>query len=526
MSFVSVPWQVAASTAICILALFYLRKKNPDARYPPGPRGIPILGNLFQLNPKASWRTFAKWGELYGPITYINVAGQPIVILNTKKVAVDLLEHRASITSERPRLIVASEATGNHNIGLIRYGERWRRMRHASDYALGAKISSNYHHVQTNESVILAHGILYRPDTWRAQLERTSSSSTLSMVYDLPPIQSLDDPTIVFMNSFIECIARVGVPGAYLVDMLPILERFPRFLSRWKRDAEKDFQKFTSRFEQMFLDIKRKVMSGHEQRASFCVNLSENQTRNKLSDRECAWLAGTLYGAGQETTATAMMWFFFCMILFPDVQKRAQDELDRAVGRSRLPSFADAKHLPYTQALVKEILRWKPSTPSGLPHTLTEDDYYEGYFMRRGTIYIANIWAINRDAEEYGSDANDFRPERHLDEDGNLKDDRSEGHEHFAYGFGHRMCAGRHIANNSLFIAIATVLWTMRLEPEKDIDGSPLTPDMNSEVMNGFVMRPPPFEFTATPRFYDADVLIQQARDEIMDEALARPEVF
>jgi len=124
-----------------------------------------------------------------GPITYINVAGQPIVILNTKKVAVDLLEHRASITSERPRLIVASEATGNHNIGLIRYGERyactilpnpclnsmiyrWRRMRHASDYALGAKISSNYHHVQTNESVILAHGILNRPDTWRAQLER------------------------------------------------------------------------------------------------------------------------------------------------------------------------------------------------------------------------------------------------------------------------------------------------------------------------------------------------------------------
>ncbi|THU95916.1 cytochrome P450 [Dendrothele bispora CBS 962.96] len=518
------PLQILATAIVCLLALRYLLKNRPNAPYPPGPRGIPILGNLFQLNPKASWRTFAEWGKLYGPITYINVAGQPIVILNTKKVAFDLLEYRASISSERPRLIVASEATGNLNIGLIHYGERWRRMRHASDYALGAKISSNYHHVQTKESIILAHGILNRPDTWKAQLERMSSSSTLAMVYDLPPIQSLDDPTIVFMNSFIECIAKVGVPGAFLVDMLPFLERLPRFVSKWKQDAEKDFKKFTFKFEQMFLGIKRKTVKGHEQGASFCANLSENQTQNKLSDRECAWLAGTLYGAGQETTATAMMWFIFCMILFPDVQTRAQDELDKVVGRSRLPSFSDAKQLPYIQALVKEVLRWKPSTPSGLPHQLTKDDYYDGYFMPSRTIYIANLWAINRDAEVYGADANDFRPERHLDDNGNLKDDRSEVHGHFSYGFGHRICVGRHVANNTLYISMATILWAMFLEPQKDVKGNPIKPEVDGEEWNGIVMRPPLFKFDAKPRFVDADSLIQQARDQIMEEVLACPD--
>ncbi|KAF5336245.1 hypothetical protein D9758_014353 [Tetrapyrgos nigripes] len=516
------PWQLFASIAVFLVTLYGFSKRN-KVRYPPGPRGIPILGNLFQLDTKKSFETFAKWKNIYGPIIYVNVAGQPIVVLGSRKVAIEILEHRASKSADRPRLIVAEESTGDMNVGFMHHGDRWRRMRHAADYALGYKNSSKYHATQAAESTILAHGLLANSDKWVSQLERTTSSVMLSMVYDLPPILSLDTPAVVFMNTFIECIARVGVPGAYLVDSLPMLENLPRWLSKWKRDAEQEFKKFTLKFEVMFTAIKDKVATGHEQRPSFCVSLSENQSRNRLSDRECAWLAGTLYGAGQETCHDVVY-------LRHDIASRSpatcSGRIGQSCGRSRLPSFSDAQQLPYIRAMVKEILRWRPSTPAGLPHILSEDDYYEGYFIPKGTIYISNIWSINHDPDVWGADADDFRPERHLDEHGNLKEPGSEAHGHFAFGFGHRICAGRHVTNNSLFINMATLLWTMRLEPSKDEHGNLLKPDANSKVMNGFVMRPPPFKFNTIPRFQDAEALIQQARDEVMVEVNARPVVL
>jgi cytochrome P450 len=80
------------------------------------------------------------------------------------------------------------------------------------------------------------------------------------------------------------------------------------------------------------------------------------------------------------------------MVAFPDVQKKAQAELDKVVGRGKLPTFADYGHLPYIRALVKETLRWKPVAPLGVSHRLIQDDTYEGYHIPKGTIVISNIW--------------------------------------------------------------------------------------------------------------------------------------
>ncbi|KAK7453396.1 hypothetical protein VKT23_011659 [Stygiomarasmius scandens] len=515
-------WQILA-LAFAFLAVLRFFKKSNSGHYPPGPRGIPILGNVFQLDTVNPWHTFVKWKDLYGPMIYLNVAGQSIVILNSKKVVDDLFERRSAKYIDRHRFIMLEKVTGDSNIAFMRAGERWRKMRRASDHALGARISSKYHRTQTNESIILAHGILNRPDTWLSQVERTSSSIALSLVYDLPPLQSLDDPTVIFMNNYVEHIGQVAMPGNFLVDVFPILEYLPKFLAKWKRDAEKDFEKYDDRFEKLFLKVKNEAEKGNEQRPSFSLSLAENQKQHKMPDQDCAWLAGALYSAGHETTATTMTWFMFSMIQFPDVQAQAQEELDRVVGRSRLPSFADIKHLPYIQAIVKEILRWRPAVPTGVPHIPTEDDYYEGYFIPKGTICIPCTWAINRDPDVYGSDADGFRPERHLDEHGHLKDETSEGHS--TYGFGQRICAGRHVANNGLYIQIAMILWTLRLEAPLDNNGNPLKPDVNAEDSNGIFNRPPPFKVIATPRSQDAEAIIQLARDEVMQEALARSEI-
>ncbi|KAF5372098.1 hypothetical protein D9758_005093 [Tetrapyrgos nigripes] len=502
-------------------------------RYPPGPRGIPLLGNALQLPTVKPWHTLAKWKRDYGPMVYLNMAGQPMVILNTRKAVEDLFNQRTSKYSARPHYIVANIITGGFSFVLMSGGERWRKMRRACDNALGLKNAVNYHSIQRNEAVFTAYSLLGEPDNWRSHVERTSSSVALSMMYDSPLIQSLQDPSLLWMNRYVENVATTLMPGAFLVEVLPFLQHLPRLLSKWRRDAEKSFEEYNMHFGKRFQNIKKQVKfdckvlhrqaSGQEQRPSFSVSLAENQENSKLSDQECSWLAGQLYAAGSETTATTMIWFIFCMVLFPDIQTRAQEELDKVVGRSRVPSFADLKHLPYIHAIVKEVLRWRTPLPVGIPHVSTEDDYYDGYYIPKGTLCLANVWSLNHDPEIYGPDAEEFRPERHLDENGQLKDGLlglSDGH--FTYGFGQRICVGRHVANNTLFMEAATILWTMRLEGVKDSDGNVVVPDVNAEEENGVLVRPPPFSITTTPRFRDADTFIKEARDEVVEENLAR----
>jgi cytochrome P450 len=153
-----------------------------------------------------------------------------------------------------------------------------------------------------------------------------------------------------------------------------------------------------------------------------------------------------------------MLWWAFAMIAHPEVQRCAQAELDTVVGRSRTPTFSDAPGLPYIQAIVKEVLRWRPVLALAFPHTSTEDDWYEGMFIPKGTLCLTNLWHCHHDPSAYGDDAAAFRPERFLDTNGEIisgpAETREEGHS--AYGFGRRACVGKHLANESLFIYIAT----------------------------------------------------------------------
>ena len=84
--------------------------------------------------------------------------------------------------------------------------------------------------------------------------------------------------------------------------------------------------------------------------------------------------------------------FFLAMILYPDVQRKAQQELDRVVGTERLPAFSDMPSLPYVQAIVKECIRWFPASSLGVAHAPSEDDIYEGYLIPKGAIVMANQW--------------------------------------------------------------------------------------------------------------------------------------
>jgi cytochrome P450 len=219
------------------------------------------------------------------------------------------------------------------------------------------------------------------------------------------------------------------------------------------------------------------------------ASLLKGFERNQLSELELAWFLGSilcvlliilrlftqpfLSFAGAETTTTALTWWTLAMVAHPEVQKRAQAELDAVVGRSRIPTFSDAPSLPYIQALLKETLRWRSPAPLGIPHRTTEDDWYDGMYIPKGTTCFVNHWQCDRDPVLYGEDAARFNPERFLDEHGQIivrdpTKTQTQDDGHSAYGFGKRACVGKYLANDSLFIVMATVLWAANLERVRD----------------------------------------------------------
>ena len=125
-----------------------------------------------------------------------------------------------------------------------------------------------------------------------------------------------------------------------------------------------------------------------------------------------------------------------------------------------------------------------------LPHSTTEDDWYNGMFIPKGTLCLANLWQCHHDPASYGDDAASFRPGRFLDAHGNITSGPSETREegHGTYGFGTRACVGKHVANESLFIYIATALWAVTLERARDQDGNEVPFDMEAFVDTGTVL--------------------------------------
>jgi cytochrome P450 len=190
--------------------------------------------------------------------------------------------------------------------------------------------------------------------------------------------------------------------------------------------------------------------------------------------------------AGGETTSTTLEWWLLAMLAYPSVQAQAHAELDEFVGRARPPTFADLPSLPYIRAMVIEIVRWSSLTPFAVPHLSTSDEWYQSKFIPKGTIYLPNMRLLNFDTKVFGANAADFDPTRYLDGKGQVKtpiEGREDGH--MAFGFGRRLCPGRYIAEGTLAIDFATLLWAMRFErPE----GSKGKLDVETVVHSGLTV--------------------------------------
>jgi cytochrome P450 family 2 subfamily U polypeptide 1 len=147
------------------------------------------------------------------------------------------------------------------------------------------------------------------------------------------------------------------------------------------------------------------------------VNINELNCLCLLSDDQLKQTIIDLFVAGSETTNTTLRWAIIYMMLYPEVQQKIQKELDVVVGRERYPRTEDRARLHYTESVLLEIQRHCTMGPLAIPHTATADAQFLGYSLPKGTMMIANIWAVHHDPRHW-KEPYEFQPERFLDADG------------------------------------------------------------------------------------------------------------
>ncbi|KAI9443604.1 cytochrome P450 [Lactarius indigo] len=496
----------AAPLAGFVLWLIARRAQSAFRNLPPGPKGFPILGDVLHIT-DMDWLASPQRMDEYGDIPHFYALGKGLLVINSPRVAVDLLEKRSNIYSDRPRYICTGEfSTKNLMLTLARYGDLWRRFRRVAMEGFSKSAAKRFHPIQGREALMLALALMKNPPALKKHLQRHGWSIMFTVNYHFPPIESEDDPAIVGLANQSERLLHEMEPGTRLVEFFTWMRYIPIRFAKWKRDAEYWFVQDSIMFGDHLKKVSNDLANGID-RPSFGASVIKNQSKHDLSERDQAWLVGTMVSAGGETTSTTLQWWVLAMLAYPEVQTRAQAELDEVVGNARPPTIADLPSLPYIRAMVKEALRWSPTVPFSIPHASTEDDWYEGLFIPKGTICLQNMRTLNFDPEVFGSNAMDFDPSRYLDEKGQVKTlmvGREEGH--MSFGFGRRECPGKFVAEWTLGIDIATLLWAMRFERPEGAQGKL---DVRTVVHTGITAQPQPFECKMTPRFADAEVLLK-----------------
>ncbi|EIW84526.1 cytochrome P450 [Coniophora puteana RWD-64-598 SS2] len=502
MSMLSILREPAYATGIAVasltLALLLVRRSRHSGRERctiPGPRPLPLLGNVWGLSVNAPWLSYKRWSQTYGKIFRTSLLGLDIVVVNDEEVARELLDRRSSKYSGRMWFPTTEPYGFGFVTTTIGYTDEWRAHRRVLHHHFRAEAARDYRPMQIRKAHQLLANILESPTDYKDHIQTFSTSIIMSALYGYQA-RPVRDPLVEKINRTLDILVQAGSPEkAALVGFLPFVKYIPPCLPGGSLNAASCRESCSAFTDEPFHHLEETIEPdssvwtvGYQGVTDVMQSRSSNPGGLQLVQDVC----GAAFAAGAETTSSTLLVFVLAMVLNPDVQKRAYADITRTCGNDRLPTFEDRLSLPYIEAIVRETLRWYPVAPLGIPHSTTDDDIYEDHFIPKGTTVMVNVWGICRDDTRFRRPS-DFVPERFLRNDGTLNDDTMD----FVFGFGRRICPGKHLAGASLWAAIASMLTIFRFEKAKDANGVEI--DFVPEWSSGSTSYPKPFPCSILP---------------------------
>ncbi|XP_061467410.1 cytochrome P450 1B1-like [Rhineura floridana] len=488
----------------CVLLLYLWARRSPRApgKSLPGPVGWPLLGNALQLG-RLPHLSFCQLARRYGDVFELRLGRRAIVVLNGEAAIRQALVQQGVPFAGRPDFPSFHLVSGGKSMAFGRYTERWRAQRRVAHATLRAFSTANTpskrlfeQHVAA-EAQELIHGLV-----------KLSAGGAYT---DPAPLFTVANANVVCAlcfgqrfkhtdSEFRALLARNDrfgqtVAAGSLVDVLPWLQTFPNPV----RSVFRDFQTLN---RELYDFVRAKVA---QHRLTFqpgapprhisdamleCMEHGPGALQGLVGDYVEATLSD-LFGAGQDTTSTALAWVLLLLLKHPMLRRQLQVDLDRVVGRGRLPTGDDRVSLPRLEAFLFETFRYTSFVPLTIPHATTADVLLDGFHIREGRVVFINQWSVNHDPIRW-KDPHLFDPARFLDSrKENL--DRDLTSRVMIFSLGKRRCIGEQLAKLQLFLFTAILLH------QTDLEANPAE-ELTMDCVHGLVLKPLPYTVSVARR--------------------------
>ncbi|KAI9654497.1 MAG: hypothetical protein M1821_006587 [Bathelium mastoideum] len=396
----------------------------------------------------------------YGEMTTLHMGAKTWVVLNDDKAISDIINKHGKITNERPEMPIAGGLVSQNLRTVIRQTAPWTEGRRVMQHLFNSTTLRTYGNWQDIESSLLLSSLLQNPEKWYSHIYRYSTSVYYRMIMG----ERLSKTTSE-LNEF-QRIAIEFIWSVYrsAIDFFPKLDKLPRILQPWRPFWEKMGREHHKVSEGWWKSIESSVENGTAKSSFVRDTLLHPDVKYRGNKEEAMYLATSIIAAGADNTRMTLNVFMMAMISHSQILSQARAEIDQVCATGsvfRLPGVSDIGSLPYMSAIVKEVLRWRPTVPISPPHELTEDLEYEGFRFPKGTNFVINVIAASRDVEN----ADAFCPERWLD--GN---EDNVVHNLWVFGGGRRICVGYKVAQQALFVAMARLIFCFDIFSNEPVD--------------------------------------------------------
>ncbi|XP_041633564.1 cytochrome P450 2K1-like [Cheilinus undulatus] len=481
---------------LLILHLLYSSFSSQEKEQePPGPRPLPLFGNLLQLDLNRPDKTLYEFSKKYGSVFTVYFGSSKVVVLAGFKTVKEALVNYSEEFGDREIAPIFYDLNKGHGI-IFANGESWKELRRFSlttlrDFGMGKRLAEEKILEECHYLIQMFDQHKGKPFDTLRPLNYATSNIISSIVYG----SRFDYDDHLFQTLVKRANQTIRITGSATVQLY---NNFPRLFS-WVKNR----QQILSNMEAAARDIKELVknlkdtLNPHICRGlvdCFLVRKQKEEASSVMethfSDTNMIFTVANLFSAGTDTTATTLRWALLLMAKYPHIQEKVHEELKRVVG-SRQVRVDDRKNLPYIDAVIHETQRVANIVPMSLPHKTSQDVIFQGYFIRKGTAVFPLLTSVLHDESEWES-PNTFNPSHFLDEEGKfVKRDAF-----MPFSAGRRMCLGEGLAKMELFLFFTAILQRFRLTPPPGVteDELDLSPGL------GFVVNPLPHELCALSR--------------------------
>ncbi|XP_049630551.1 cytochrome P450 2J2-like isoform X6 [Suncus etruscus] len=427
--------------AVAFLFFAYVFRKPGPKNMPPGPPRLPILGNLFQLGFKEPHLQIQQVVKKYGNVICMKFGGMYTIFITGLPLIKEALVHQDQHFINRPVLPMQNR---------IFKGK-------GQPFDPQFKINNAVSNIIC--SVTFGERFEYQDEKFQGLLRMLDEAMSLlnspwCQLYNVFPriMKSLPGPHQTFFNDWEKLTLFVA----------KIIENHKR---DWNPNETRDF-----------IDAYLKEMEKHK-----------DDTATSIDEENLIYTTLDLFLAGTETTSTTLLWALLYMALYSDIQEKVHAEIDRVIGQMQQPTMALRESMPYTLAVVHEVLRKGNIVPLNAPREVTADTTLAGYNMPKGTMVMTNLTALHFDPAEWATPEK-FNPEHFL-EHGQFK----KREDFLPFSIGKRACPGEVLARTELFIFFTALMQKFTFKPP---DNEQLTQDFRI----GFALAPVKYRICASPR--------------------------